>query len=475
MRKFTIVVLSLALAMGLYAQSEADFEIEENPDKKTVAIKEYKGTAKDVIIPAKIYNRDVTLIKEGAFAAKDLTGVTIPDGTKIIMITQNAFKDNRIGRLTLGRGIQAIGDNAFANNRLTTIVLPNTLKSIGAKAFANNQILSLTIPQGVTVVASGAFAENPIVAVNIPQSLARRVFDATRGSTLGFSDGVFAPNTTFGSNIVGVTVPGGMDEMALRGNFPDDFVMYWIGQSRRAGAYIKQGPLWNVVAVAARDSYIQSQINIRAAEVEKLAEERAKKEAEERAKKEAEEKAAAEAEAKRVATEAAAQKKLEDDRFSSALKSSGFTANILPDGSIEITGYNVKGASITVPAVIGGKTVTRIAENAFREKISKGEIKTVSLPATVTEIGRFAFANMTGTTATGKKGKSKLESISWGAGLKKVEDYAFSENSTLLTIRAGTSRMETDLPLNAVSQEFFLAWSASDRGKTYTKKGSRWE
>jgi hypothetical protein len=458
LRKFFMAVLTLALVTGLYAQNEADFEIKQNPDGKTLSIISYKGTVKDLIIPANIYGRDVTIIEVDAFADKDLTSVSVSD--KITRISQGAFKNNRIVRLTLGREIQFIGEKAFANNRIIDITLPAKLKFIGTGAFENNQILSLNIPNGVTLIEAGAFAENPLVAVIIPATLAKRTVDNIRGAlTAGIAPGAFS------QNIQGITLPAGMDETALRGNFAEDFVAYWIGEKKVAGPYIKRGPLWNRATVADRDRYIMPLVDQRRMEVAREAEEKARKEAEEKAAREAEEKAAREAEEK-------AQRDREATAFNQALQRSGFTANILNDGTVEITGYSVKGATLNIPATIGGKTVTRIGENAFREKISKGEITSVTLPVTLVEIGRNAFANL---TSTGKKGKSKLTSVTWGLGLKKIEETAFSENTTLTTIKAGTSQTETTIVPNAISVEFMIAWLGTDKPKTYTKKGNKWE
>jgi hypothetical protein len=459
-RKFFMVVLTLVLVTGVYAQSDADYDTKQNPDGTTISIIGFKSTVKDLnlSIPPTIFGRMVTIIETDAFAGKELNSVTIPD--KVTRIAAGAFRDNKIARVTFGKDLQYIGERAFANNRITDLVFPtpNKLKFIGGSAFENNSILSLNLPNGITSIETGAFAKNPLVAVIIPQSLAKRSVSVSGQISNGIANGAFV------AGIVGVTLPGGMDEGTLRGNLDEDFVGFWLGSKKVAGPYIKQGPYWSRATPTDRDRYISTQIEIRRSEVAKMAEERAKKEAEE--------KAAAEAEAKRLAAETAAQKKAEEDRFNQQLKASGYTAVIRDDGTIEITGYSVKAATVSIPATLGGKTVTRIGEGAFRDKVSKGEITSITLPVTLVEIGKNAFANL---NDKGKKGKSKLASVTWGLGVKKIEESAFAENTSLATIKAGTSQGETTISPNAISVEFMIAWLSADKPKTYTKKGSKWE
>jgi hypothetical protein len=82
----------------------------------------------------------VTLSPVGAFATKNLTGVTIP------------------------ASVNAIGKYAFANNQLTTIIIPSSVTSIGYAAFAGNQLSSVIIPDSLTDIDSTAFDGNPQIS-----------------------------------------------------------------------------------------------------------------------------------------------------------------------------------------------------------------------------------------------------------------------------------------------------------------------
>jgi hypothetical protein len=157
---FLVVALFALMAVGLYAQTEADFTVKKSADGKSVAITYYKGKATAVNIPAKIQNLPVTSIDSRTFVdVKDsITSVTIPNGvTKIEGDTFNTF-------------IQ-----------LTNVTIPSSVKSIENGAFRNSlKITSITIPASVTEIGNRAF------------SYCRGLTSVTFGGTLSSSD--FAAN-----------------------------------------------------------------------------------------------------------------------------------------------------------------------------------------------------------------------------------------------------------------------------------------
>ena len=69
-----------------------------------------------------------------------------------------------------------------------------------------------------------------------------------------------------------------------------------------------------------------------------------------------------------------------------------FVANELGDGTVEITGYAGNSATCVIPDEIHGKKVTRIGENAFRDRT---ELTSVTIPDSVTYIFDRAFSNCT--------------------------------------------------------------------------------
>ena len=146
MKKMVFWFSFVLLMSSLYAQNASDFEVLGNDDN-TMTILNYRGQAKNVVVPDRIFNMTVTRIQNGAFQGKELTSVTIPET------------------------ITFIGDNVFENNSLTSIVLPNTLTYIGNGAFKNNKLANITIPANVATIGSQAFYENSLTSIVIPDSV----------------------------------------------------------------------------------------------------------------------------------------------------------------------------------------------------------------------------------------------------------------------------------------------------------------
>lgn len=87
--------------------------------------------------------------------------------------------------------------------------------------------------------------------------------------------------------------------------------------------------------------------------------------------------------------------------------------------SIKITGCHVSG-NVVVPALINGKSVTAIGDNAFY--LSR-EITGISLPSSVTSIGSGAFRRC-----------YKLGSLSIPSGVTSIGSYAFNECTNLKSV-----------------------------------------
>jgi hypothetical protein len=110
---FLALALFALMAVGLYAQTEADFGVSKSADGKSITIDEYKGKATAVTIPARIQNLPVTKIEDRVFSS---------------------------------------------NSSITSVTIPNTVTSIGSSAFAACAYLISVTFQG-TIPASG-FAAN---------------------------------------------------------------------------------------------------------------------------------------------------------------------------------------------------------------------------------------------------------------------------------------------------------------------------
>ena len=91
--------------------------------------------------------------------------------------------------------------------------------------------------------------------------------------------------------------------------------------------------------------------------------------------------------------------------------SDDYTYVVNEDGTATITEYTGSKIAISIPAEINGYVVSTIGDYAFYEN---SVIQTVSIPASVTTLGEYAFAN------------SVVMSISGGTGVKTIGDSCFS-------------------------------------------------
>ena len=134
------------------------------------------------------------------------------------------------------------------------------------------------------------------------------------------------------------------------------------------------------------------------------------------------------------------------------LKTNNVIKNVVTDGTIRITGYNIDigGIDIVIPSTIDGKTVVAIGDNAFYAKalstetsmlnksniqfmsnkedreiaaVRLGDIRSVVIPSTVKSIGKTAFAN------------NQISSVTLSNGLETIGEVAFTKNQlTTITI-----------------------------------------
>ena len=65
----------------------------------------------------------------------------------------------------------------------------------------------------------------------------------------------------------------------------------------------------------------------------------------------------------------------------------------LSDGTVKITGTSITSGELEIPNKLAGKTVSEIADNAFRDKTG---FKMAIIPGSVKTIGDWAFSGCTG-------------------------------------------------------------------------------
>jgi hypothetical protein len=279
---------------------DEDFTVQQLANN-TIRITGYTGKASNVVIPGTLYGLKVTVIGSGAFSrAKDLVSVVIPDS--VITIEGSAFTDLKISKLTIGKGVKTIGRSAFSGNNLTELVIPDSVieigsraffrgnltsltfgrnvQTIGAAAFANNQLTEITIPAGVKELSANVFTNNKITSLTLPNGITRVGEGDTsfygRQASGDTAESVFGGNplttlvipaslakySTFTSSqwsgwlkegiyeaafsgcpITRITLPANMDERNMAG-FDTNLINFWKSQGKKAGTYVKNGPVW---------------------------------------------------------------------------------------------------------------------------------------------------------------------------------------------------------------------------------------
>lgn len=99
----------------------------------------------------------------------------------------------------------------------------------------------------------------------------------------------------------------------------------------------------------------------------------------------------------------------------SSVSDNDFYYHNLEDGTVEITGYKGQSSEIHIPSYIQSKKVTKIGNNAFEYAAETApKIQSVIIPDTVVYIGRYAFF-----------GCEYLQSVEFGANIRRIEDSAF--------------------------------------------------
>lgn len=133
----------------------------------------------DIVIPATFTDEDIEYkvagIGDAAFAATEVTGVTLPES--VTEIGADAFSATPLVSVKFaGEGsadqLRKIGDRAFCATALTAPIFSASVKDLGAGVFASTAISEVIIPDWVTSIGEMCFADNAsLVKVVIPQSV----------------------------------------------------------------------------------------------------------------------------------------------------------------------------------------------------------------------------------------------------------------------------------------------------------------
>ncbi len=118
-------------------------------------------------------------------------------------------------------------------------------------------------------------------------------------------------------------------------------------------------------------------------------------------------------------------------------------------GGVSILRYRGEGGKVNIPSVIGGKTVVKIDEHAFRGS----EITNVVIPSSVVTIETHAFS-----------GCDKLESLTISEGVEIIDDYAFADCPKLALVSLPDSIKEIGSGSFRNCPSLLLTY----KGQTYT-------
>jgi len=112
-----LAILLLTMAVCVWAQynPESDFTVVRNSDGRSITITGYIGTRQTVNIPPTIQGLPVIEFGLDAFAEKQLTSVTIPNG--VIIIGEGAFYGNQLTSVTIPNSVTVVGNWAFSDNK----------------------------------------------------------------------------------------------------------------------------------------------------------------------------------------------------------------------------------------------------------------------------------------------------------------------------------------------------------------------
>ena len=402
-----MVLLSMCMLVPAAAAAEtADGLVYEEANEE-ITITGYTGAGGEVMIPAKIDDKPVTKIAEGAFqvslvpAAVNITKITIPNSVTTIErgvffgcsnLQEVVFPENvsissaasmfrdctALQSITLPITLTEIGNSMFNNcsslinvnfpsdNQIETIgrtafqncvllsevILPEKLRSIGTRAFDGcTSLTDITIYDNVTSISIDAFA-------NIPkEQLTIHGIAGSYANTFATENGYTFAAIQEGADLVTTYLQAKIDE--AKGLDPE--------------LYTKESYADLLTAIAHAEQVLEEAT-----------------------------------EQTQIDTEIVALQSVID-----ALDPFAFRYQEIAEGAeIAITGFNNPGGAAEIPAAIDGKPVTSIGEGAFEDDL----ITSVSIPAGVKTIGNAAFRRC-----------SQLQTVTFaeGSALASIGDNAF--------------------------------------------------
>lgn len=121
-------------------------------------------TNKNLVIPSKDTNGTTIVgVADNAFKNQGIKTLKLPEGMMVDY-------DDTITNVVTRRGNFLIGASAFYGNELTSLVLPEGVIYIGPSSFGKNQLSYLSIPHTFWWLENSAFAYNNLSSVDFPKT-----------------------------------------------------------------------------------------------------------------------------------------------------------------------------------------------------------------------------------------------------------------------------------------------------------------
>lgn len=139
-KSICFIILCLMFLFGCSSsvkETDIDYFTYEIVEKTgSITITGYNGPDEDVIIPAQIDNRPVTIIGEEAFCENSvIKNIVVPEG--VVEIERAAFSRSTIKNINLPNTLETIGYAAFHSTEMDKIEIPKSVKNIKSYNFDN--------------------------------------------------------------------------------------------------------------------------------------------------------------------------------------------------------------------------------------------------------------------------------------------------------------------------------------------------
>lgn len=102
----------------------------------------------------------------------DIVEVNLPSSVKYI--SDRAFENKNISKLTFGDKLRYIGEYSFAYTNITSMIMPDTVEEVGRSAFCGcNKLSEVKLSKKIEVIHKNTFGGTAIKAFDFPKSIKR--------------------------------------------------------------------------------------------------------------------------------------------------------------------------------------------------------------------------------------------------------------------------------------------------------------